>query len=473
MKKEMIGGKKAGYEIVDDILFFMLDKKMRSISEISNLGFEWHQAKIYLQYMAKWGLVEKISFGKRTKFKISKFARENFLKSFRSIDYAENVANLFDRLILVGQWEKANSFIIKEIEKILFALDKKLIEKKDVIKFIGLLVNKLDYEDYVNEFLWESMLRIESEHYYLHEKPEFIDFLISNLRKSILFAKSKIDRLDLFKYFLQKYLAEDAIAPKFSRKDFECLTTFANYLGFLERIHNRYVLSDIGKKFISTHIGKLGQIFVKYSLLNDAFVYIIRNLNYSKPIRLYESEISRFIPKKDIKKILNALQLINFIKIKNNIIFPELIHGKRSCFLKEHLLEYISAYILQKEGFNEVITDFYLPSEKLEFDIVAFKQPKTILICEFKSHTGTIKQEDVQLFYEKVRSFYTKASRMFFKNEEPLIKALFITTSYYDDLTINFVEKVSQKHDKIELKLIDRDTLINQLKKHKIPTCVI
>jgi Holliday junction resolvase len=166
--------------------------------------------------------------------------------------------------------------------------------------------------------------------------------------------------------------------------------------------------------------------------------------------------------------------LFNFIKIKENrIVIPEVSRGRRRCFLMGHLLEYLLAYLFRREGFDEVFTDFYWPSKKVKFDIVAVKRPGTVLVCECKSQTRTIREDDIRQFFERVHSFYRESSNLFVRDREPLIWALFVTTSSFDDSAKNYVKRAREEEEKFKLELIDGMELKSKLEKSKLPSYLV
>jgi len=183
--------RRAGYEIIEDILLCLLDNKVKSVKEIADSSrLEWHEAKIYLEFMSNWGLVKREKLRKADRYVISEMARNHFIMSIKRGDWAKSIAEVFNRLAVSNRIEKANYILLRSINDLFKLLHKDISDRIDILESISVLIHSIDYPNMVSPKILEALTleELESHRFYkdsdvankvLREIQEKISFLIS------------------------------------------------------------------------------------------------------------------------------------------------------------------------------------------------------------------------------------------------------------------------------------------------------
>ena len=161
--------RRAGYEIIEDILLSLIDNKVKSVKEIADSShLEWHEAKIYLEFMSNWGLVKKEKLRKADRYVISQMVRNHFIMSVKRGDWAKSIAEVFNRLVISNRIEKANYILLRGISDLFRLFQKNVSDQKDVLVSIGVLIHSIDYHSKVLPEILEALTleELESHRFY-------------------------------------------------------------------------------------------------------------------------------------------------------------------------------------------------------------------------------------------------------------------------------------------------------------------
>ena len=183
--------KRAGYEIIDDIISSLLNKDWRTISDISSeCGLEWHEAKIYLEFLSNLGIVEKMKFGGRSKYKLSVLAGEHYTVSIINGNWVKSRACIVNRLITLNRREKAEHVLIATIKRLFQFLEIGLIKERDLLRNIGILFHSLNYHSKISPKIMEmlAVIELEDPRVYADERKmkELVNKILSYLTPEIV-----------------------------------------------------------------------------------------------------------------------------------------------------------------------------------------------------------------------------------------------------------------------------------------------
>lgn len=178
--------KRAGYEIIEDILLNLIKGDPKSAREIANQSdIEWHEVKIYLEFMTSWGLIERKEMGRRNKYALSTLTREYYILSIIKGEWIKNYANLINRLISLNRPEKAEYLLLNVLSRLFQLLEKKIIKEEDVLRNIGILFHSINYHSKLPSEIMDALALEELESHYVYIDKEVMKTTIKKIKERL------------------------------------------------------------------------------------------------------------------------------------------------------------------------------------------------------------------------------------------------------------------------------------------------